>query len=649
MNPHKYQFILLLCILAFTSISYAEQEKNDEATTLPEVVVTATRYEEYLSKVPYAMDVITSEQIRNKNLNTLNDALGVIPGFMVMRGGTFGTPTLFSLRGSIGGHTLMLIDGIPISEPYVGVPDIDILTLFGFNRIEVMHGDQSVLYGSDAVSGVVNMITDPGLTPMTLGIKAGGGNLGYAQEELKFFGGDLSKAFFTGAQETDMRGHLKNDRFHSLHVAAFGRISPNEKVSMDLTTRIIDASKEMPEDIIYDEDQGQLRMVRELDRIIKTRTMLAGTNIEHKPLKFWRYKAFANYYGFEYDEQNDPTENSPHALNEVDIDIKSSRIMAGAQTTLNIFDVDKLTVGFDYKQEKSLPLLFTNYSQPPEQPSPEYVRENHAVYGFNHFDWKGWFQLAAGTRYTDNRSRESIFTSKANASVVIKPIGMRLFGGIGEGYKLPNLDQLFNPILGNTDLFPESSVNYEAGIEERLLKKLLIRSAWFYMEMSDLIEVDEVDVQFQNIDESVSKGVETKVELGPFWGLSAAGGHIYNEAINFDTGAFLNYRPLNVWQYNIDYRYDKWFFATIGGQTVGQRFDPLQLIDKNGELLKGNLDEFTSIYSSVNASVVHNWRLVRELRIFARIDNLLNSRYQEQRASDMPGTTFSAGAELLLF
>jgi len=638
-------FIALVLIGLFAPIAWAE-EKEANPQELPEVVITATRENEDLAKLPYAVDVITADEINRRSLMSANDLMLAVPGFDVFRGGTLGTTTLSMMRGSIGGQVLFLIDGIPLSIPYFGQPDLDSLLLYNFSRVEILQSDQSLLYGSEAMAGVVNFITDPGKSPLHFAPMGRGGNLGLAQGGARLYAGDETKAFAVGVQETYEQGQRDNDRFQGLHLSAFGRLTTKNDMDVSITTRYLNSRKQLAQDLVLDETTGMLRMVRDKDREVFSKILLGGANIQHRPVPWWDYQLYANFFRYESAEHNDPDPDVSYMANEVDFEINSNRYMAGARTSFNIYDINKISVGFDYRNEESLPLLFANYVPPSEGPIVKQTRDNDAFYLFDLFDWQGWVQLAAGVRYTDNRDLGDITTKKANAATNIKPIGLRLFGGYGEGYRLPNFQETDLPLFGNKDLKPERSTSLEGGLEEKLLGKIMVRGVYYHTKFYDLIEQDATTGQFQNIAESLIQSVETKAIFGPFWGFSLNGGHLYMDAQNLEDDTTLPYRPRNTWQYSLDWLYDDRYFATLGGQTVGERKDPMPIIDEDGKLLEGPMKPYTVANLALSAEVVREWKIINALRLFGRIDNLFNAKYEEQRASPMPGLNFSAGAEV---
>ena len=645
------KFICLYALIALlgSALSVFAQDTDSEnpEESLKEVVVTATRIEEETSRLPYAVDRIDSGELAKKGIFSADEMFNTVSDFTQYRGGVPGSPMLYSMRGTNEGHTLFLIDGVPISNPFVGSADIENLTLTGFDHVEILRSDQCVLYGSEAIGGVVNFVSEPESASPTFSVTGRAGNMGLSDEGGRIYGAADDRAFSVAARETDIYGERENEEFHALHLAAYTRINPAPGLNIKTTLRFLDVRKEMSQDIIFDEERGQLRLVRDEDRVIYSKTLLGGATAEHQAVSWWTLGAFANFFQNRQIEENKADDTDSFVPNTLDVDITGRRLMAGGRTTFHMADYNDLTMGFDYRQDESLPLLSASYLEPQTLPVKREERINHAFYAFDLFDYKGWFQLAAGARYTDNRDYDSILTRKVNAAFHIKPLGVKLFGGYGEGYRLPTTQEQLNPLFGNEDLEAEKSRNYETGIQARLFgNKVFARSVYFHIDFEDLIEVDPNTGRLENIGESFSKGIESDLKIGPFLGFSVSGGHLYNIAENKDTDETLPFRPENTYKYDLEYEYADRFLIGVGGLSVDEWEDPTPIINEDGELLDEALSAYSVIHAFAAADIYRGNSILKNARIFGRGDNLLDEDYEEQRGTPMPGVTFFAGLQV---
>ncbi|GAX62595.1 outer membrane cobalamin receptor protein [Candidatus Scalindua japonica] len=173
-----YLFILLFAsILLFPVISYSQDnvnleekevngsENRDESgisgleEDIEEIIVTATRTETRVSQLPDSVTVISKEQINQQKATTIFEALRSVPGLNLRKSGGIGRLTSVTIRGSNTNQVLVMIDGVQVNSPTLGSFDFANLTTDNVERIEVVRGPQSTLYGSDAMGGLVNIVT----------------------------------------------------------------------------------------------------------------------------------------------------------------------------------------------------------------------------------------------------------------------------------------------------------------------------------------------------------------------------------------------------------------------------------------------------------------------------------------------------------
>ena len=165
----------LLVILSVLLVQPCLAQQAPPLGRLDPLVVTATRTETPLSHVGSAVTVITAEELEQQQIRIVSDVLREVPGLAVNRGGSVGQLTQLRIRGAEGNHTLVLIDGMEVNDPSAGSEfDLAHLLATEIERIEILRGPQSVLYGSDAIGGVVNIITKRGRGRPTLTGQPGG-------------------------------------------------------------------------------------------------------------------------------------------------------------------------------------------------------------------------------------------------------------------------------------------------------------------------------------------------------------------------------------------------------------------------------------------------------------------------------------------
>jgi len=191
MIRHRRAFALPLFILAaaLTVVPSAlrAQEVRDTAS-LPEIVVTATRYPIAPDSVASTVTVLRGDDLRAEGIRFVGDALRQVPGTHVVQGGPYGAATSLFVRGGESDYVKVLVDGVPVNQPG-GFYDFASLTTDNIERIEVLRGPGSVLYGSDAIAGVIQIVTRQGDHGVQVAASGEGGSFGTARWEASALGG----------------------------------------------------------------------------------------------------------------------------------------------------------------------------------------------------------------------------------------------------------------------------------------------------------------------------------------------------------------------------------------------------------------------------------------------------------------------------
>src|SRR5689334_5926559 len=198
-----------LAIAALSARSVAAQQIPDTARIAP-VVVTATSTPLTLDRVPASVTVLDGAALRAEGMTHLGDALRLVPGMAVVQSGSYGAPTSLFTRGAQGNYTKVLVDGVPLNDPG-GALDLGLVTLDDVERIEIVRGPASVLYGSDAVAGVVQIFTRHGSSRASGSIDARGGT--YASYDV-----DAGAAIPLGAAHLAVgAGHHRSDGIYQFN------------------------------------------------------------------------------------------------------------------------------------------------------------------------------------------------------------------------------------------------------------------------------------------------------------------------------------------------------------------------------------------------------------------------------------------------
>jgi vitamin B12 transporter len=245
-----------LALIGMLMLPFSASAITSELTSLEPVVVTATKLETPVSEIASSVTVITAEEIENRQPTSALDVLRTVPGLDVVRQGGLGQQTSVFLRGGNSTHTLVLVDGIEMNDPANPGRSFDFATLGTDNieRIEIVRGPGSTLYGSDAIGGVINIITRKGSGKPTITLSAEGGSFETHQEKLSLSGGNdlwnysLAASFIesNGISAADERyGNSERDGYDRTSVSSRIGITPTTNFDLDFFLRYFDSEADL--------------------------------------------------------------------------------------------------------------------------------------------------------------------------------------------------------------------------------------------------------------------------------------------------------------------------------------------------------------------------------------------------------------------
>src|SRR2546430_2264931 len=235
MKSRSVWFLILNLTLAVRSIhaqdavrsTSTDQEETAEAEP---VVVSATRFDIPLDQSPASVSVITLEDIEQKQIERVSDALREVPGLSVVQTGTAGQLTSVFTRGLNSGHTQVLLDGIPINQGLAAQFDFANLTTDNIGRIEIVRGPQSTLYGPRALAGVIHLFTKQGEGTPGMTLSSEGGSYDTFREALESNGKIEKFDYSIGASRLDTDNARPNNQYRNSAAIADVGWSPNEQL-----------------------------------------------------------------------------------------------------------------------------------------------------------------------------------------------------------------------------------------------------------------------------------------------------------------------------------------------------------------------------------------------------------------------------------
>ena len=622
----RYWMIVVLCTIVVL-FGTCGQLFAEEAVELEEVVVTATKVPTSEREIGSSVTVITEEEIKAKGYTAVKEVLKGSLGLDVVSAGGPGAQTSVFLRGANGYHTLVLIDGMEAgdSSGTQRLFDFANLTVENIERIEIVRGPQSVLYGADAMGGVINIITKRWVKDPTLYVGAEGGSFSTARQFVGVGAAndwvDFSFAFshirtegFSTIDE-DLPGVEEDDPWENFTVSSRLGIAPTDWLDFGVSFRLHDGMTELDDGYFYQDVEGYHMNKQEL--FIRPHLQVAAFN------GFWE-QTFA--YGF--------TTHSKAFIDDPwgDSDYDGEKHEVSWQNNLYLHKTNTLTLGFEYEKEAAESTFM--------DPESAYTYSIFAQDQIKLFDIS---YTTLGVRWDHHKEFGDHTTFRVTQAFVFDKIGTTIKGSIGTGFRAPSLYELYAPPffgmpVGNPNLDPEESIGWDVGAEQSLFNDLIILGVtYFHNEFDDLIDYDFV-LGYVNVDDAETWGIESFIEVLPFKDLSARVMYTYTHTED-DEGLPLLRRPLHKAGLNARYRFlDDRGTANLDLLYVGERDDVNASVGSRVEV-----DD----YVVVNLS--GSFKVHKYVEVFARIENLFNENYEEVFGYGTPGISAYGGIKLIFF
>lgn len=512
--PRRLSLTLLASTL-FVSTATQAQESRD-TTVLPPVVVTATRVPIRVDLLSSSVTVITAAQLREGGYRTVADALRDTPAASLVETGSFGGQTSLFLRGGESDYVKVLLDGVALNQPG-GAFDFADLSLENVERIEIVRGPGSVLYGSDAMTGVIQIVTREGAGPGRVSGSMRAGTFDALELALGGAGaiGPLAYSAEYGRFRAD--GQLPfNNQYERSIAAARLKFTPDERTELAFALRYADQTYHYPTD-------G------------------AGNLVDSNTFRFdrgpaWSFEgayaispavAVRFEYGVKQSEQGiDDRADSPGDtlgfygfVSQDDV----RRSAAGARVDWRV-GRSMLTFGAELERQRldGRNASLSEFGAFPDSMAAR--RRNDALYVQALAGTDGPVTFQGGMRLDENGEFGRFVTVRAGGVARLSPEA-RLRAAVGTGFKEPTFFENFATgfVIGNPDLLPERTRSWEVGLEQRF-GRVTLSASYFDQQFADLIEYTAVPVapdttNYFNITGATADGVESeaRVDFGRGW------------------------------------------------------------------------------------------------------------------------------------
>ena len=615
---------LILCGLT-TNMTLAE---TTDSLALQEVVVTGTRSATDVPHLPMTVTVINHETLtRQHQASVLPTVMQEVPGLFVTSralmgyGVSTGAAGGINLRGITGGagQLMVLIDGHPQYQGIYGHPISDSYQTLMAERVEVLRGPASMLYGSNAMGGVLNIVTRGAARQdgVTTNVTLGAGSYGTVQTEAsnQIRSGRFSSTVATQYNRTDNhRPHMGFEQYGGYLKLGYD-LNDHWNTYIDADIIHFNASNPGSTDKpMYDADQWI------------TRGVVSAAIENHYGKTSGALSVYSNFGRHKIDDGTaDPTQPTQRYF-------RSKDALTGVSwyQSAQLFEGNRLTIGVDYQHIYGNAYYTSKQTgevlDTPNKQSGKSYRNEVAGYVDFRQDLLTWLTIDAGIRLDHHNITGTEWVPQAG--IVVRPIETgEAKAMVSKGFRNPTMREMYLYPPSNTDLEPERLWNYELSWRHRLTD-FTYGANLFYIKGDNMIQTIPVDGKPRNVNtgkiENWGIEIEAKYAVSSHFNLSANSSYLHMKNKVVAAPEFTGYL-------GADYHQDKWT-TTLGLKYIGSLYTAV-----------GN-DETKENFCLLSASVTY--ALSRNLSLWARGENLLAQRYEINLGYPMPRATFMGGVSV---
>ena len=624
----------LFSSLVVLTSSVAAQQPAD---VVEDILVTASRTPVPASRVGSSYTVITRADLDNRQIVYETDALRDVPGFAVSRAGTFGSQTQLRVRGAEANQVMVLIDGVEANDPALGDEfQFDQLMVTGIERIEIVRGPQSALWGSDALAGIVNLITTRGSEPFSADgyLEAGSFGTTHAGGHVTSTGTlydinvDVSHLDTDGSNISRDGDEDDGNRNTTLNLNAGSQLS--ERTRIEFFARHTDSVRD------YDGiDFVTTGLPTDADRRTDAtqdylRASAATAFLESR----WTHRFRVTRLETANENFGDGASLGSTAAEKLGFYYQTSLALTESDSHLLTFAVDREEQKF-FQRGSASPAGDPNQDQRVD--TTGYVLEYQGLD-------LGPFSFSAALRHDNNSDFDDVGTYRVTGSYLVGASGTRLHASLGTGQKSPTFIERFGffsgEFVGNPDLKPERSEGWEIGFEQPLRSESLsIAATYFDERLEDEIDGFVFDTETflftaaNRPGKSRRQGIELQLTASPHDKLDLAASYTYTDSTELASlGAEVDElrRPKNMLAVNLNFsprpRATINLNVSYNGDQDDIFFPPFPLPSE-----RVRLDSYTLVDIAVS------YRLTPTIQLVGRIENILDENYEDVVGFNTPG------------
>lgn len=611
-----------------TKTEEVKPQTDDKPLQAEEIVISATKTPLPVSQVTSAVEIITGEEMERKKIKSVIDALRLAQGVTAFSNGGPGTMATVRIRGAQENHTLVVLDGTIMNSPTDGTFNFANITPDNIERIEILRGAQSMLWGADAIGGVINIITKKGAGKPAASAYFEYGSFATLREGAQASGVkgpfDLSvslnrwdTASFSNVNY--VRGAAERDSFHNWQASGKLGVTLPKDGRLEFGLRWWDSF------VNLDKAFGQTAF-DVFGSHNRTNNLTVNGMYEQPITSWWTQKLTLamtrEHTVFDpgtFEKNLNTGVTAPVFPFPGDIDILNRRLEW--QHNFQIGKSLLLTGGYQLRDERG--------ENPDVAPEGKRITSN-AGFAQAQVNVQDRVLATAGVRYDSYNSFGDATTYRVTGGYLHKETGTKVRASYATGFRAPTINQLYFPFFGNPNLQPEKSQSWDAGIDQKLFgERLTLSAGYFWNRFRNLIQaalsascppspfVQPPDLPFcaVNVGSARSEGVEAGFTVALFKNLDVKGQYTYTSTRDLSNNNRLprwpvhqgtvgvSYQPFKTVRVNMDYRY------------VGSRFNDPANTQKQGS------------FGVVNLS--GSYDVIKYVQVFGRVDNLFNQQYEE--------------------
>jgi vitamin B12 transporter len=610
-------------------------DESPPSDALARVIVSATRLPTPEDEVASSVTLITAADIEAEQAHTLPDILQQVPGLDIVQTGGIGGQTSLFMRGTNSNHVKIYVDGIDVANPSTPTDTFDLahLQLADVERIEVLRGPQSGLYGSDAIGGAISIVTKPGAGPARLAGSFEAGSFGTFNQTASLSGAATGFNYVVNAD------HLRST---DTPVTPLDLLAPGEqrnpdsydnksfstKLGAQLTSNLdVSAVARYIDTTLFFTDDH-------FDAFFNSFPDATRSEADTQQL-FTRASAHLVLFDGRFDQTlglgytHDRTEDSgPEAAASL---TRGDRLKLDWQGNITLAAAQVLSIGAEHERDaiEASPISAATTTNAG-------FMQLQSGFGNRFFD-------TVSLRYDNNDRFGSKTTYRLAPAFIVTETGTTFKGSIGSGFKAPTLNQLFVSFpdfsfFANPNLKPETSVGFDVGVEQALFaKRLAFGATYFHNHIRDLINDNSTFTTDVNVGRATTYGSESFIAYTPLAQFALRADFTHTIARDDILDAQLLRRPKNKASFNGTWQASAALSLSTTVVYVGPWAD-----GSRGLFIPLTAGGYTT------TNIAASYAVSPKLSLFARINNLFDHRYEDPVGFEHPGFGVFAGIKAAL-